>query len=45
MPLDYLEWVANGCNDLSADVKFSARYWLEKRVADQAFAPQAGAEA
>jgi hypothetical protein len=27
-PRDYLEWIADGQNDLREDVKFSARYWL-----------------
>jgi hypothetical protein len=27
---DYLEWIADGQNDLREDVKFSARYWLAR---------------
>lgn len=27
-PRDYLEWIADGQNDLREDVKFSARHWL-----------------
>jgi exodeoxyribonuclease X len=29
-PRDYLEWIADGQNDLREDVKFSARYWLAR---------------
>ena len=29
-PRDYLEWIADGQNDLREDVKFSARYWLQQ---------------
>jgi hypothetical protein len=29
-PRDYLEWIADGQNDLREDVKFSARYWLSR---------------
>jgi len=33
-PRDYLEWIADGQNDLREDVKFSARYWLKKMPID-----------
>jgi hypothetical protein len=29
---DYLEWIADGQNDLRGDVKFSARYWLTRTI-------------
>jgi exodeoxyribonuclease X len=32
-PRDYLEWIADEQNDLREDVKFSARYWLQKHQA------------
>ncbi len=32
-PRDYLEWIADGQNDLREDVKFSARHWLQKMPA------------
>jgi hypothetical protein len=31
-PEDYLRWIVEGNNDLSEDVKFSARYWLGKKA-------------
>ena len=31
-PRDYLEWIADGQNDLREDVKFSARYWLARTI-------------
>ena len=31
-PRDYLEWIADGQNDLREDVKFSARYWLAHTI-------------
>jgi exodeoxyribonuclease X len=31
-PRDYLEWIADGQNDLREDVKFSARYWLARAI-------------
>ena len=44
VPVDYLEWLANGQHELREEVRFSARYWLHKRnaagpVADEALAP------
>jgi len=30
-PEDYLRWIAEGNHDLSEDVRFSARYWLDRR--------------
>ena len=33
-PRDYLEWIASGQNDLREDVKFSARYWLQRMPID-----------
>jgi len=33
VPEDYLRWMAEGPNELREEVKFSARYWLEKRGA------------
>jgi exodeoxyribonuclease X len=30
-PEDYLRWLAEGAHDLSEDVRFSARYWLDLR--------------
>jgi hypothetical protein len=30
VPADYLEWIVNGQNELSEDVKASAQYWLGK---------------
>ena len=32
VPIDYLRWIIEGHNELSLDVKSSARYWLEKRL-------------
>jgi len=34
VPRDYLEWIASGQNDLREDVKFSARYWLQRMPID-----------
>lgn len=31
VPEDYLRWIVDGQNELSDDVKASARYWLERR--------------
>jgi len=33
VPEDYLHWIVEGQNELSEDVKASARYWLIKRAA------------
>jgi exodeoxyribonuclease X len=42
-PRDYLEWIADGQNDLREDVKFSARYWLAKGLdQDQTATPNNG---
>jgi exodeoxyribonuclease X len=30
VPVDYLQWIAGGENDLREEVKFSARHWLEQ---------------
>lgn len=32
VPADYLLWIVEGNHDLSEDVRFSARYWLERRA-------------
>jgi exodeoxyribonuclease X len=32
VPEDYLRWIVEGSHDMSKDVRFSARYWLERRV-------------
>jgi exodeoxyribonuclease X len=40
VPIDYLQWIVEGQNELSEDVKASARYWLEKRAANWAPASQ-----
>ena len=29
-PRDYLEWIADGQNDLREDVRFSARHWVRR---------------
>ena len=34
-PRDYLEWIADGQNDLREDVKFSARYWLGRSAVSE----------
>ena len=34
-PGDYLLWLAEGAHDLSEDVRFSARYWLDGRNGTQ----------
>jgi exodeoxyribonuclease X len=39
VPEDYLRWIVEGQNELSEDVKASARYWLEKRTAAQSALP------
>jgi exodeoxyribonuclease X len=31
VPEDYLRWIEEGNHDLSEDVRFSARYWLNRR--------------
>jgi exodeoxyribonuclease X len=33
VPIEYLQWIVEGPNELSYDVKSSARYWLERRIA------------
>jgi exodeoxyribonuclease X len=40
VPIDYLKWILEGPNELSNDVKSSARYWIDKRVAQEAAANQ-----
>jgi exodeoxyribonuclease X len=30
----YLEWIVHGAKEMDADVKFTARHWLERRLAD-----------
>ena len=37
-PGDYLLWLAEGAHDLSEDVRFSARYWLDRRNIEPASA-------
>ena len=37
-PGDYLLWLAEGAHDLSEDVRFSARYWLDRRNTEPASA-------
>jgi exodeoxyribonuclease X len=37
-PDDYLLWLAQGAHDLSEDIRFSARYWLDRRNRDSASA-------
>ena len=32
-PEEYLRWIAEGNHDLSEDVRFSARCWLDRRAA------------
>lgn len=32
VPEDYLQWIAEGENELREEVKFSARYWLRQRT-------------
>jgi exodeoxyribonuclease X len=32
VPEDYLRWIVEGQNELSEDVKASARYWLDRRA-------------
>jgi hypothetical protein len=32
VPEDYLRWIVEGQNELHEEVKFSAQYWLERRV-------------
>jgi exodeoxyribonuclease X len=36
VPEDYLRWIVEGQNELSEDVKASARYWLGKRASSEA---------
>jgi hypothetical protein len=33
VPEDYLRWIVEGQNELREEIKHSARYWLERRVA------------
>jgi exodeoxyribonuclease X len=33
-PVDYLRWIVDGPNELSHDVRWSARYWLDSRLAN-----------
>jgi exodeoxyribonuclease X len=43
VPEDYLRWIVEGQNELSDDVKASARHWLERpRPTDRAGAPPGG---
>jgi exodeoxyribonuclease X len=39
VPEDYLRWIVEGQNELSEDVRFSARHWLDRRAASEAAAP------
>jgi exodeoxyribonuclease X len=39
VPADYLEWLAAGTHDMREEVRFSARYWLSRRVAQGAVVP------
>jgi hypothetical protein len=32
VPIDYLQWIVEGENELTEDVKASARYWLNRRA-------------
>jgi exodeoxyribonuclease X len=34
VPEDYLRWIIDGTNELSNDVKASARYWLNRRASN-----------
>jgi DNA polymerase III epsilon subunit-like protein len=36
VPLDYLQWIVEGSNELSKDVKASAQYWLARCVSGAA---------
>ena len=40
VPEDYLRWIVEGRNELREEIKVSARYWLEKRAANGAAAPE-----
>jgi exodeoxyribonuclease X len=35
VPIDYLRWIAEGPNELSHDVRWSARHWLDRRLASE----------
>ena len=35
VPGDYLQWLVEGNHDLSEDVQFSARYWLQHAAGDE----------
>jgi exodeoxyribonuclease X len=34
VPIEYLRWIVEGPNELSYDVKWSAGYWLDRRIAN-----------
>jgi exodeoxyribonuclease X len=36
VPIEYLRWIVEGPNELSYDVRWSAGYWLERRLTDEA---------
>jgi exodeoxyribonuclease X len=40
VPVEYLQWIVEGRNELSEDVKASATYWLQKRAPGGAPAPE-----
>jgi exodeoxyribonuclease X len=34
VPIEYLRWIVEGPNELSNDVRWSAEYWLNRRLSD-----------
>jgi hypothetical protein len=35
VPIEYLQWIVEGPNELSNDVRWSAEYWLNRRLSDE----------